>query len=148
MFKSKSATILQMERNGKFLKFECQHGQQECEVLYKSRFKWTCGMCSLWNKKRYLLNALNFGDGNINALKGNMWHVCAVEHLKEDLDAQFNFTECMLHDMSRGTLKEVATKCSVSTKVFGAISSCVTGSHGEWNSISIVKFSPVSPKDS
>lgn len=82
-----------MERNGKFLKFECQHGQQECE--------------------------------------GNMWHVCAVEHLKEDLDAQFNFTECMLHDMSRGTLKEVATKCSVSTKVFGAISSCVTGSQGK-----------------
>ena len=67
----------------------------------------------------------------LSTLKGNMWHVCAVEHLKEDLDAQFNFTECMLHDMSRGTLKEVATKCSVSTKVFGAISSCVTGSHGE-----------------
>ena len=67
---------------------------------------------------------------NINVLKENLWHVCAVEHLKKD--AVFDFIQCMLQDMSRGPPKEVALKCSKDVGVFsGTISSCAAGPEGE-----------------
>ena len=70
-------------------------------------------------------------DRNINVFKGNLWHICAMEHLKEDPDAQFNFIQCMLDNMYRGTPKEVASKCSLADGVFGPTSFCATGSQGE-----------------
>ena len=69
--------------------------------------------------------------------KGNLWHVCAVNHLKEP-DAQFEFIKCMIRDMSHGSPKEVALKCSPATShtytythIYETISSCATGPEGE-----------------
>ena len=68
--------------------------------------------------------------------KGNLWHVCAVNHLKKDPNTQFEFIQCMIRNMSRGSPKEVALMCSPATSIYETISSCADGPEGESSMLS------------